>query len=59
MHCYLPTEFQKVNRDKIYTLDLNGLPLQDTYWVKDVPEVAASLTTDTKQNKDKFIIFHW
>jgi hypothetical protein len=31
---------------------LNGLPLQDTFWVEDVPEVATSSTRDRKQNKD-------
>ena len=52
LHCYLPTVFQKPNRDSIYTLNLNGLPLQDTFWVEDVPEVATSSTRDRKQNKD-------
>jgi len=56
LHCYLPTAFQKVVRDKIYTLNLNGLSLQDTYWVEDVPKVAASSPTDTNQNKKSKVL---
>jgi hypothetical protein len=46
LHCYLPTAFMKVDRDKIFPLDYNGAPLGDSYWVEDVPDVVPSSIGD-------------
>ncbi len=42
LHCYLPTAFMKVDKDKFFPLDYNGAPLGDSYWVEDVPDIVAS-----------------